>query len=60
MIRGDQKIVPDAVSGCSSRCPVSESLERWTDVVLVAVSAATRAAEIAASATVLVTPPNSP
>lgn len=34
--------------------------ERWTDILLVAVAAATRAAEIAASASVLVTPPNTP
>ena len=28
MIRGDQKIVPDAVSGCSIRCLVAGNLER--------------------------------
>ena len=59
-IRGDQRIVLDAVSGCTSLCCVCESLEHWTDVLLVAVLAAIRAAQIAASASVFITPPNSP
>ena len=60
MIRGDQKTVPDAVSGCPSWCQVFENLDRWTDILLVAVAATLTAAAIAASASVLVTPPNSP
>ncbi len=60
MIRGDQRIVLDAVSGCSSRCFVLKDPGHWTDILLVAVVDARRAAEIAASATVLITPPNSP
>lgn len=59
-MRDDQKTVLDAVSGFSSGCVAFGSPEHWTDVLLVAVIAATRATEIAASASVLITPPNSP
>lgn len=59
-MRGDRNIVPDAVSGCSSRCAAFEGPTRWTDVLPVADIAARRAAEITASARVLITPPDSP
>lgn len=60
MTRGDQNNAQDAVSWYSSRRAAFESPKFWTDILLAAVIAARRAAEIAASASVLITPPNSP